>query len=146
MLGWYNTFLPLIVPSFIGGSPFYIFLLRQYYTTIPYEMDEAAKIDGASTWTIYWRVILPQAKPALATVAVFSFMGGWNDFFGPLIYLGDANMRTLALALFAFQGEHSTDWHLLMAAATVIMIPLLVLFFTAQKYFIQGIVVSGVKG
>lgn len=146
ILGWYDTFLPLIVPSWLGGGAFFIFLLRQYYTTIPYEMDEAAKIDGASTFGIFWRIILPQSKPVLATVAIFGFMGHWNDFFGPLIYLGSADKRTLALALFAFQGDHSTDWHLLMAAATVIMIPLLVLFFAAQKYFIQGVVISGVKG
>jgi multiple sugar transport system permease protein len=129
----------------VGGA-FYIFLLRQYYTAIPYEMDEAAKIDGASTLDIFWRIILPQSKPALATVAIFRFMSQWNDFFGPLIHLRSADKRTLALALFVFQGDHATEWHLLMAAATVIMLPLLILFFAAQKYFIQGVVVSGVKG
>ena len=145
-VGWYDTFLPLTVPAFFGGGVFFIFLLRQYYMTIPIEMDEAAKIDGAGTLGIFWRIILPQAKPALATVAIFSFMAHWNDFLGPLIYLGDPNKRTLALALWAFQGEHATDWHLLMAAATVVMLPLLILFFCAQKYFIQGVVISGVKG
>ena len=145
-LGWYDTFYPLTVPAFFGGGVFFIFLLRQYYMTIPIEMDEAAKIDGAGTFGIFTKVILPQAKPALATVAIFSFMGHWNDFLGPLIYLGDPMKRTLALALYAFQGEHATDWHLLMAAATVVMLPLLTLFFCAQKYFIQGVVISGVKG
>jgi len=145
-IGWYDTFYPLTVPAFFGGGVFFIFLLRQFFLTIPLEMDEAAKIDGAGTFGIFWRIILPQAKPALATVAIFSFMWHWNDFLGPLIYLGDSNKRTLALALWAFQGEHATDWHLLMAASTVIMFPLLVLFFTAQKYFIQGVVISGVKG
>ncbi len=145
-IGWYDTFYPLTVPAFFGGGVFFIFLLRQFFLTIPLEMDEAAKIDGAGTFGIFWRIMLPLAKPALATVAIFSFMWHWNDFLGPLIYLGDSNKRTLALALWAFQGEHATDWHLLMAASTVIMLPLLILFFAAQKYFIQGVVISGVKG
>jgi multiple sugar transport system permease protein len=144
-LGWYDTFLPLTVPAFFG-SAFFIFLLRQYYMTIPHEMDEAARIDGASTWQVYWRVLLPQAKPALATVAIFSFMAHWNDFLGPLIYLSSPAKRTLALGLYAFQGQYSTDWNYLMAASTVVMLPLLILFFAAQKYFIQGVVISGVKG
>lgn len=110
------------------------------------EMDEAARIDGASTLQVWWRVILPQSKPALATVAIFSFMAHWNDFMGPLIYLSDPAKRTLALALWSFQGQYSTDWHLLMAASAVVMLPLLALFFAAQKYFIQGVVISGVKG
>ena len=145
-LGWYDTFFPLTVPAFFGGGVFAIFLLRQYYMTIPIEMDEAAKIDGAGTFGIFTKVILPQAKPALGTVAIFSFMGHWNDFLGPLIYLSNPAKRTLALALWSFQGEHAVEWHLLMAAATVVMLPLLVIFFCAQKYFIQGVVISGVKG
>ncbi|MDH7601653.1 MAG: carbohydrate ABC transporter permease [Armatimonadota bacterium] len=144
-LGWYDTFLPLTVPAFFG-SAFFVFLLRQYFMTIPHEMDEAARIDGASTWQVYWRVLLPQAKPALATVAIFSFMAHWNDFLGPLIYLSTPAKRTLALGLYAFQGQYSTDWNYLMAASTVVMLPLLILFFAAQKYFIQGVVISGVKG
>jgi multiple sugar transport system permease protein len=144
-LGLYDTFVPLILPSAFG-SAFFIFLLRQYLMGIPKEMDEAARIDGAGTLQVWWKVILPQAKPALAAVAVLSFMANWNDFMGPLIYLSDPSKRTLALALWAFQGQYSTDWHLLMAASTVVMLPLLVLFFAAQKYFIQGVVISGVKG
>ena len=144
-LNLYDTFVPLILPSAFG-SAFFIFLLRQYFMTIPIEMDEAARIDGAGTLQVWWRVLLPQVKPALATIAIFSFMSHWNDFLGPLIYLSDPNKRTLALALWAFQGEHATDWHILMAAAAVIMLPLLILFFAAQKYFIQGVVISGVKG
>ncbi len=144
-LGLYDTFWPLILPSGFG-SAFFIFLLRQYFMTIPIEMDEAARIDGAGTFQIWWKVILPQAKPALATIAIFSFMAHWNDFMGPLIYLSDPGKRTLALALWAFQGQYSTDWHLLMAASTVVMLPLLLLFVVAQKYFIQGVVISGVKG
>ncbi|HET6453784.1 MAG TPA: carbohydrate ABC transporter permease [Armatimonadota bacterium] len=145
-LGWYDTFKPLTVPAYFGGGVFAIFLLRQYYMTIPIEMDEAAKIDGASTFGIFTRIILPQAKPVLGTVAIFSYMWNWNDFLGPLIYLSDPAKRTLALALWSFQGEHAVDWHLLMAAATVVMLPLLIIFFCAQKYFIQGVVISGVKG
>lgn len=145
-LGWYDTFYPLTVPAYFGGGVFAIFLMRQYYMTIPIEMDEAAKIDGAGTFGVFTKVILPQAKPVLGTVAIFSFMAHWNDFLGPLIYLSDPGKRTLALALYAFQGEHATDWHLLMAAATVVMLPLLTIFFCAQRYFIQGVVISGVKG
>jgi multiple sugar transport system permease protein len=144
-LGLYNTFAPLILPSAFG-SAFFIFLLRQFFMTIPVEMDEAARIDGASTLQVWWKVILPQAKPALATVAIFGFMAHWNDFMGPLIYLTDPGKRTLALALWSFQGQYNNDWHLLMAASTVVMLPLLILFFAAQKYFIQGVVISGVKG
>jgi len=144
-LGFYDTFVPLIVPAAFG-SAFFIFLLRQYFMTIPIEMDEAARIDGANTLQVWWKVLLPQAKPALVAVAIFSFMAHWNDFMGPLIYTTSSGKRTLALALWSFQGQYSTDWHLLMAASTVVMLPLLILFFAAQKYFIQGIVMSGVKG
>jgi len=141
----YDTFVPLTVPSFFA-SAFFVFLLRQYFMTVPHEMDEAARIDGASTWQVYWKVLLPQARPALATVAIFSFMAHWNDFLGPLIYLSTPARRTLALGLYAFQGQYSTDWNYLMAASTVTMLPLLILFFVGQKYFIQGVVISGVKG
>ena len=144
-LGWYDTFLPLTVPAFFA-APFFVFLLRQYFMTIPHEMDEAARIDGAGTHQVFWRVLLPQAKPALATVAIFSFMTHWNDFLGPLIYLSTPAKRTLALGLYAFQGQYATDWNYLMAASTVVMLPLLILFFIGQRYFIQGVVISGVKG
>ncbi|MEN6371951.1 MAG: carbohydrate ABC transporter permease [Armatimonadota bacterium] len=144
-LGFYDTFVPLTLPAAFG-SAFFIFLLRQYFLSVPIEMDEAARIDGAGTFQVWWRVLLPQVKPALAAVAIFAFMTHWNDFMGPLIYLSDPSKRTLALALWAFQGQYTTDWHLLMAASTVVMFPLLVLFFAAQKYFIQGVVISGVKG
>ena len=144
-LGFYDTYVPLTVPAFFG-SAFFIFLLRQYYMTVPHEMDEAARIDGASTWQVFTRVLLPQIKPALATLAIFSFMNNWNDFLGPLIYLSSPAKRTLALGLYAFQGQYSTDWNYLMAASAVVMLPLLILFFCGQKYFIQGVVISGVKG
>lgn len=144
-LGFYDTYVPLTAGSFFG-SAFFIFLLRQYYMTVPHEMDEAARIDGASTWQVFYKVLLPQIKPALATLAIFSFMNNWNDFLGPLIYISTPAKRTLALGLYAFQGQYATDYNYLMAASAVVMLPLLILFFSGQKYFIQGVVISGVKG
>ncbi len=126
-----------MLPSFCG-SAFFIFLLRQYYMTVPHEMDEAARIDGASTWQVFYKVLLPQIKPALATLAIFSFMANWNDFLGPLIYLSSPAKRTLALGLYAFQGQYSTDWNYLMAASAVVMLPLLILFFAGQQILHPG--------
>lgn len=144
-LGWTGTFLPLIVPPFLG-SAFSIFLLRQFFMTIPQEMSDAARIDGCSELGILTRVIAPMAKPALATVALFAFTGAWMDFLNPLIYLHDERQYTLAIGLQAFLGRHGSEWALLMAAATVITIPMIVLFFFAQKTFIEGIALTGVKG
>lgn len=144
-LGWLNTFKPLIVPAFFG-SAFYIFLLRQFFMSLPKELDDAAVIDGCSTFGIYWRIILPLAKPALATVAVFSFIYNWNDFLRPLIYLTSMEKMTVAVGLRLFQGYHSTEIHLMMAASTLALIPIIVTFFFAQKYFIQGIALTGIKG
>lgn len=146
-LHWINTYLPLIVPAWFGGGAFSIFLLRQFFQSIPYEMEEAARIDGCGPLTTWWRVVLPLSFPALATVGIFTFMGAWNDFMGPLIYLNDTDKFTLALGLNLFKGQYGTDTpHLMMAATLVVLLPVLVLFFVAQKQFIQGIVVSGVKG
>jgi len=144
-LGWLNTFRPLIIPAFFG-SPFFIFLLRQFFLTIPYELSDAAKIDGAGDFTIYWRVILPLSKPALATVALFEFLYRWNDFLGPLIYLRDDSMFTLALGLRSFMTLHGAKWALLMAASAVTTLPVLILFFFAQRTFIEGIALTGMKG
>jgi multiple sugar transport system permease protein len=144
-LGWVNTYLPLIVPHFLG-VPFYIFLLRQFFMTIPNEMLEAARIDGANELQIFWRVVLPLAKPALATVALFQFLNSWSDFLGPLIYLSDTSKYTISLGLSFFQGQYSTEFGALMAASTVMLIPIVILFFFAQKTFIQGITLTGVKG
>ena len=143
-LGWLDTFLPMIVPAFFGGS-FNIFLLRQFFMTIPLEMDDAAKIDGCSVLGTYWRIILPQAKPALMAVGIFTFQGSWNDFMRPLIYLQTKSKWTVSVALRAFQGEFSTDWNLVMAASLVSMLPIILLFFFGQKYFIQGVVFTGVE-
>lgn len=145
-LGWVGTFRPLWVPAFFG-SAFSIFLLRQFFRTIPMELSEAAKIDGCSEWRIFTDVLLPLARPALAVVALFTFLGTWNDFLGPLIYLSDQETFTLSLGLQAYQSQHGgTQWNLLMAAATIVIIPVIVVFFFAQKAFIQGIATSGLKG
>jgi multiple sugar transport system permease protein len=143
---WIDTLRPLIVPAFFGGGAFFIFLLRQFFLTIPVELEEAARLDGCSTLRVYWHVILPNAKPALITVALFSFIAHWNDFLGPLIYLQNKENKTLALGLAAFKSLHKTDTHLLMAASVAVLVPIVVIFFVAQRYFTQGVVMSGVKG
>ena len=146
--GWLDTLAPLIVPAFFAGNAFYIFLLRQFFLTINRELEDAARIDGCSTFGVYWRIILPLSQPALAMIAVFDFVFNWNDFLGPLIFLNSVRNRTVAVGLAYFQGSLETApmMHLLMAAALVSIIPVLVLFFFTQRYFIQGIVFTGMKG
>lgn len=145
-LHWIGTYRPLWVPAWFG-SAFNIFLLRQFFRTIPFELSEAAKIDGCSEWATFRQVILPLAKPALAVVALFTFMGVWNDFLGPLIYLSNQHMFTLGLGLQAYQSRNGgTEWSLLMAASTIVIAPVIILFFFTQKQFIQGIAVTGLKG
>jgi multiple sugar transport system permease protein len=145
-LGWLDTPLPLIVPDWFGGGVFYIFLLRQFFRTVPRDFTDAARIDGAGEFGIYWRVVLPLIKPALTAVAIFVFLYHWNDFLGPLIYLTSPEKYTISLGLASFKGLYTTQWHYLMAASTATIIPVLILFFAAQRYFIQGIVMSGIKG
>jgi ABC-type glycerol-3-phosphate transport system permease component len=145
-LGWIDTFLPLTVPFFFGGGAFNIFLLRQFFRTLPIELSDAARIDGCSEFGIYWRIIMPLAKPALATVAIFTFLFSWNDFIGPLLYLSSPEKFTVALGLATFRSIMRTRWDLLMAAATAMILPIVLLFFFAQRYFIQGIAMSGIKG
>lgn len=144
--GWIDTFLPLIVPSFLGGGAFFIFLFRQFFMTLPRELDESARLDGASSLRVYASVLMPLCRPIIATIAVFSFIGHWNEFMGPLIYLNSEEKMTLALGLRTFQGAYTTYLHLLMAAATVALLPVIVIFFFAQKQFVRSIVLSGVKG
>lgn len=144
-VGGYNTFLPLTVPCFFGTA-FNIFLVRQFYSGIPKEYDEAALVDGANYFVIYSRIILPMAKPVLCTVGVFTFMNTWNDFMGPLLYLDKPELKTVSLALQNFMGQHTSQWNLLMAVATVITIPMIAVYFAAQRYFIEGITFSGLKG
>jgi multiple sugar transport system permease protein len=141
-LGWVDTYLPLIVPA-LFGSPFYIFLLRQFFLTIPRDSEEAALIDGASPLRIWWSVILPQARPALATVLIFTFIGTWNDFFGPLLYLNSPEKATLTLGLNLMKtqvlGSGVVEWNVLMAASLLVLLPNVILFFFAQRHFISGI-------
>ncbi len=143
-IGWVNTFLPLTVPAFFG-SAFFIFLLRQFYMGIPRELDEAAILDGAGHWRIFTRIIVPSSKPALITVAMFSFMGAWRDFMGPLLYLNDPDKQTLELGLRTYMALRAEKWHLLMAASVLVVIPLVIIFFIGQRYFVKGIVMTGGK-
>jgi multiple sugar transport system permease protein len=145
-IGWIDSLKPLIVPSFFALSAFYVFLLRQFFMTIPVELEEAARLDGCSTFGVFWHVILPLSKPALITVAIFSFIASWNDFLGPLIYTQSIEKKTLALGLNAFKTLQGTQYHLLMAASVAVLVPILVIFFMAQKYFVQSVVTTGVKG
>ena len=144
-LGWVGDFRPLIIPHFFGGA-LYIFLLRQFFMTIPMELSEAARIDGASEFRIYWSVILPLAKPALATVAIFEFIARWRDYLGPLIYLNDQNLYTLSLGIYQYRSQYGAEWALLMAASVLITLPIILLFFFLQKTFVQGIALTGIKG
>jgi multiple sugar transport system permease protein len=144
-LGWIGSFRPLWVPAFFGNA-FFIFLLRQFFRTIPGELSDAARIDGCGEAGIFWRVILPLARPALASVALFTFIGTWTDFMGPLVYLHDEGQFTLALGLTAFLGRHGAEWHLLMAAGTVVTAPLIVLFLLTQRTFVKGVALTGLKG
>ncbi|MEX2534532.1 MAG: carbohydrate ABC transporter permease [Trueperaceae bacterium] len=143
--GWIDTYLPLIVPAFTGSS-FLIFLVRQYMMTLPLQLDDAARIDGCNNLQLYWHVILPLSAPALTVVVVFTVVDVWNDFFGPLIYLSDTQNYTLSLGLVLLQGQRETDWPLLMAATVISIIPLLILYFFAQKQLIGGIASVGIKG
>lgn len=144
-IGWLNTIKPLTVPAFFGGGAFTIFLLRQFFMTLPKSLFDAARIDGCSEIRIWWSIVLPLARPALASVAILTFMFSWNDFLGPLIYLSDRMSGTLALGLAMMVGQHQTDWALLMAASILMMLPILLLFFFFQRYFIQGFTMSGIK-
>lgn len=144
-VGAFNTFYPLIIPAFFG-HPFNIFLVRQFYAGIPKEYDEAALVDGANYLTIYSKIILPMSKPALTSVGIFTFMSAWNDFMGPLLYLDDYNLKTLSLGLQSFMGQYTNQWNLLMAASVLIVLPMIIVFFFAQKYFIEGANFSGLKG
>lgn len=143
-LGWYGTYLPLVVPAFTA-SAYYVFLLTQFFRTLPMEMSEAARVDGASEWIIFRSLVLPLSKPALATCALFQFIGTWNDFLGPLLYINDPAKYTLAYGLQQFVSHYGGFFAQLMAAATIFTLPIIVLFFFAQKTFIQGIATTGGK-
>lgn len=151
---WIDTYHPLIVPAWFGGGAFNIFLMRQFMLSIPFDLDEAAKIDGASSWRILWQIILPLAKPALATLATLGFISNWNNFLGPLIFLNSEEKYTVVVGLRYLQSAVAggsavvsrPQDHLLMGAALMVALPCLILFFIGQKYFVQGIVTTGIKG
>jgi multiple sugar transport system permease protein len=144
-LGWLNTILPLVVPAFFGNA-FYIFLFRQFFRGIPNELLDAALIDGVNHLGAFWYVVMPLSFPVVAVVVVFNFISRWNDFFTPLIYLQEVNQMTVAVGLAYFRGETSTNWGPLMAASLVSIIPILIVFFIAQRYLVQGIATTGLKG
>ena len=144
-LGWYDTLLPLIVPSWFGNA-FYIFLMRQFFMAVPGDIEEAAKIDGCGPFRIFWQIMLPLSKPVLVTVAVFAFVTHWNDFMTPLIYLNSVENRTLALGLATFSDVYGVDIVSLMAASATVLLPVLIVFFIAQRYLVKGVVMSGIKG
>lgn len=145
-LGWVDTFAPLVIPQFFGGGAFNIFLMRQFFRTIPEEIADAARIDGCSEFGVYWRVMLPLSKPALITIAIFTFLFAWNDLIGPLTYLRSPENFTIAVGLASFRSQTDISWDLQLAASTAVTIPVIILFFLAQRYFIQGVVMTGLKG
>jgi multiple sugar transport system permease protein len=144
-LGWINTFLPLVLPTFLG-TPFFIFLLRQFFLGIPRELLDAARLDGASELRILTRIVAPLAAPALITVALLTFIDKWNDFYGPLLYLQKPELRPLSLSIQVFQSAHRTDWPQTMAASILVAAPLVLIYFFAQRKFIEGITLTGLKG
>lgn len=144
--GWIGSYLPLEVPTFFGSSVFSTFLLRQFFMTIPQSLSEAARIDGASEFYIYRRIILPLAKPAMATVILFQFIYCWNDYLGPLVYISNQNSYPLSLGLALILGDYTTNWAWVMAGATAATAPIVILFFLTQRTFIQGIALTGTKG
>ncbi len=145
-IGWVNTWLPLIVPAYFGGGVFNIFLMRQFFKTIPVDLEDAARIDGCSTYRLFLTIMLPLAKPAIATICVLSFVGFWNDFQGPLIYLSDYLKYPISMGMYMFKSTESMFAHYVMAACLVAVIPVIILFFCAQHYFVKGIVLTGIKG
>jgi multiple sugar transport system permease protein len=147
---WFNfkllgTYWPLVIPAF-GGNAFYIFMMRQFFMGLPSELSDAARVDGAGEFRIFWQIMLPLVRPALMVMAVFTFLGSWHDFFGPLIYVSDNKQFPLSLGLYAFRAQRTTEWALMMAAATLATVPLILIFFFTQRYFLEGIKLTGLKG
>jgi multiple sugar transport system permease protein len=140
-----GSYAPLILPKFLGDA-FFIFMIRQFFLGVPWELSDAARIDGAGEFRIFWEIMLPLVRPALIVVAVFSILYTWHDFFGPLIYLQDREMYPLTLGLFAFQGQRTLEWPLIMAGATLTTLPMVIVFMFTQRYFIRGIATTGLKG
>lgn len=142
MLG---TYWPLVIPAF-GGNAFYIFMMRQFFKGLPTELADAAHVDGAGEFRIFWQIMLPLVKPAMMVMAVFTFLATWHDFFGPLIYVSDNRQFPLSLGLYAFRAQRTTEWALMMAAAAVSTVPLIIVFFFTQRYFLEGVKLTGIKG
>ncbi len=148
-IGMVGTYVPLIAPAWFagaGGGMASVFLLRQFFRTIPQELDEAAYLDGATPWRVYWQIILPLSRPALLVVGVFTFFAVWNDFLNPLVYISDPAQFTLSLGLAAFKGAYSSEWGYLMAASTIVTLPVVIIFFFSQRQLLEGIAVTGLKG
>jgi multiple sugar transport system permease protein len=143
-LHWINTLLPLVVPAFLGNA-FYIFLLRQFLLQVPSELLDAARVDGANAWQILWYIVTPIARPALGAIAIMTAVGSWNDFMGPLIYLQDDSLRTLSIGLQAFRSTHDIQFNLLMAASLMVILPVIILFFLFQRFFIEGITLGSIR-
>jgi multiple sugar transport system permease protein len=143
-LGWFDSYQALILPS--AFSVFSTFLLRQYFLSLPLDYDEAARMDGATSWRIWWQIILPLSGPVLATLAIFNFQGSWNDFLWPLVITRSPEMRTIPIGLSSFQGQYNTEWHLLMAGSVVALLPVLLLYILGQNWFVRGITLSGIGG
>ena len=145
-IGWNDTFYPMIVPNWFGGGAFNIFLVRQYFMTLPRDLDEAAKIDGCSHWGVWWRILMPIAYPVLVAVGLFSFVAHWQDFMDPLIFLSSETMKTLSVGLRAFVNPGDASWHIAMASSMWLTGPMVLVFFVGQRYFIKGIAMSGITG
>lgn len=145
-IGLTNSLIPLSVPIWFGGGVYNVFLFRQFFMGIPKELDEAAYVDGASFFKVYWKIILPLSKSVIVVVGIFSFLGSWNDFMGPLIYLNDEAKFTLSLGLQMFQGSYGAQWQLLMAASILVLLPAMIIFFIGQKHIMEGIATTGIKG
>ncbi len=145
-IGLTNSLIPLCVPIWFGGSVYNVFLFRQFFMGIPRELDEAAYVDGASFFWVYWKIIMPLSKSTAVVVGIFAFLNSWNDFMGPLIYLNDEMKYTLSLGLQLFQGSYSAQWQLLMAASVLVLLPATIVFFLGQKHILEGIATTGIKG
>jgi multiple sugar transport system permease protein len=145
-LGWSNSIKPLVIPGFFGGAPIFVFLLRQFFLTIPKELEESAIVDGATRFKIFYKIFLPLSIPALIVIGIFSFQGTWNDLMGPLIYLNDTSKFTLTLGLAMFKGMLKVEWGPLMAGSILALLPVVIVFFLVQRYFVEGVKLSGIKG
>lgn len=145
-IGWTDTFLPLVVPFWFGGGAYNIFLVRQYFLTLPLDLDEAAKIDGASNWRVWWNIIMPLSSPVMIAVGIFSFVAHWNDVLDPLIFISSESLKTLSIGLRGFMAPNDASWNVTMAASMWLIVPMMLVFFVGQRYFIKGVAMTGITG